>query len=366
MNRTIVALAGLLAVQLIVAAGLGFARSGLAGPAKEVPLVALTNHAVDRITIEGPGRAKVVLAQAKGAWQLPELGDFPADPARVKSLVDALGKLREGLPVATTHDALARFKVSDSDFERRVALSANGKPIGTVYFGTAPSMREIHARRDGQSDVYSVQFASWQMPVKASDWEDKTLLQIPVHDIAAIDAAGLHIVHTAEDAAKASDAKASDAKASDAKAGDAKAGDAKAGGAKAGGAKAPAWQATGLAGGETLDQSAAASLAGSLADLEFDHVITGTPPADDGLAAPALVLTVTKRGGASVAYRIGKSKDGKTYTLKSSERSEFFDVPSYAAEPLIAAASRDKLLGIKPAAAATVHPQASAPGSAKH
>lgn len=346
MNRTIVALAGLLAVQLIVAAGLGFARSGLAGPAKEVPLVALTNHAVDRITIEGPGRAKVVLAQAKGAWQLPELGDFPADPARVKSLVDALGKLREGLPVATTHDALARFKVSDSDFERRVALSANGKPIGTVYFGTAPSMREIHARRDGQSDVYSVQFASWQMPVKASDWEDKTLLQIPVHDIAAIDAAGLHIVHTAEDAAKASDAKASDA--------------------KAGGTKAPAWQATGLAGGETLDQSAAGSLAGSLADLEFDHVITGTPPADDGLAAPALVLTVTKRGGASVAYRIGKSKDGKTYTLKSSERSEFFDVPSYAAEPLIAAASRDKLLGIKPAAAATVHPQASAPGSAKH
>ncbi|HEX7326996.1 MAG TPA: hypothetical protein VF428_00470, partial [Casimicrobiaceae bacterium] len=93
---------------------------------------------------------------------------------------------------------------------------------------------------------------------------------------------------------------------------------------------------------------AAASLAGSLADLEFDHVITGTPPAGDGLASPAVELTVTKRGGASVVYRIGKSKDGKTYTLKSSTRSELFDLRSYAAAPLIAAASRDKLLGIKP------------------
>ena len=347
MNKNIVALAGLLAVQLIVAAGLGFARSGLSGPAKEVPLVALASHRIDRITIEGPGKARVVLAQAKGSWQLPELNDFPADQTRVKSLVDALGKLTEGLPVATTRGALTRFKVSDSDFVRRVTLSAAGKTIGTIYFGTSPSMREIHARREGQSAVYSVQFASWQIPARESDWEDKTLLQIPVRDIAALDVAGLHIVHAEDEAAasgKAGDAKANDAKASDSKAGDAKAA-----------AKLPAWQASGLAAGETLDPTAAASLAGSLADLEFDHVIKGTPPADDGLASPALELRVTKRGGASVVYRIGKSKDGKTYTLKSSARSEYFDVPSYAAEPLIAAASRDKLLGIKRPAVAAKH-----------
>lgn len=323
MNRTVAALAGLLAVQLVVAAGLGFARSGLSGPAKEVPLVALSSQKVDRITIEGPDKAKVVLAEVKGSWQLPDLADFPADQTRVQSLVDALGKLTEGLPVATTRDAQTRFKVSDTDFERRVTLSAGGKAIGTVYFGTSPSMREIHARREGQSDVYSVQFASWQIPAKESDWEDKTLLQIPVRDIAAIDVAGLHIVH-AQDEAK-------------------------------GAAKQPAWQATRLAAGETLDQTAAASLAGSLADLEFDHVIKGTPPADDGLASPALELTVTKRGGASVVYRIGKSKDGKTYTLKSSSRSEYFAVPSFAAEPLIAAAAHDKLLGIKPTAVAAKH-----------
>jgi len=349
MNRTVAALAGLLAVQLVVAAGLGFARTGLSGPAKQVPLVALSSHKVDRITIEGPNKAKVVLAQVKGSWQLPGLADFPADQTRVKSLVDALGKLTEGLPVATTRDAQTRFKVSDTDFERRVTLSSGGKTIGTVLFGTSPSMREIHARREGQSGVYSVQFASWQMPAQESDWEDKRLLQIPVRDIAAIDVAGLHIVHTEDEAAKAGGAKTGDAKASDAKMADAKPNDAKAA------AKQPAWQASGLAAGETLDQTAAASLAGSLADLEFDHVLEGAPPADDGLASPVLTLTVTKRSGGNVVYRIGKSKDGKTYTLKSSSRSEYFAVPSFAAEPLIAAAAHDKLLGIKPAAVAAKH-----------
>jgi hypothetical protein len=354
MNRTVAALAGLLAVQLVVAAGLGFARTGLSGPAKQVPLVALSSHKVDRITIEGPNKAKVVLAQVKGSWRLPGLADFPADQTRVKSLVDALGKLTEGLPVATTRDAQTRFKVSDTDFERRVTLSSGGKTIGTVLFGTSPSMREIHARREGQSGVYSVQFASWQMPAQESDWEDKRLLQIPVRDIAAIDVAGLHIVHTADEAAKAGGAKKGGAKTGDAKASDAKVAGAKPNDAKAA-AKQPAWQASGLAAGETLDQTAAASLAGSLADLEFDHVLEGAPPADDGLASPVLTLTVTKRGGGNVVYRIGKSKDGKTYTLKSSSRSEYFAVPSFAAEPLIAAAAHDKLLGIKPAAVAAKH-----------
>lgn len=317
MNRTLFVLAGLLAVQVIAAAGLGFAHSAISGPAKETPLVPLVGHPADRITIEGPDKAKVVLADAKGTWQLPELGNFPADPTRVKELVDALSGLKEGLPVATTRDAQTRFKVSDTDFERRITLESGGRALGTLYFGTSPSMREMHARRAGQSDVYAVQFASWQMPVKTTDWENKTLLQIPVKEITAIDVSGLHLVR--------------------------------------GDDKDTSWQASGLAAGETLDSKAADALASSLADLEFDHVLAGAPSADDGLAAPVLEITVTKRGGASVVYRVGKSKDGKTYTLKSSARSEYFALPTYAAEPLIAAAARDKLLGIKPAKVSAKH-----------
>ncbi|MGH8802832.1 MAG: DUF4340 domain-containing protein [Casimicrobiaceae bacterium] len=338
MNRTLFVLAGLLAVQVIAAAGLGFARTGISGPAKETPLVALAGHPADRITIEGPDKAKVVLADAKGTWQLPELGNFPADPARVKELVDALSGLKEGLPVATTRDAQARFKVSDTDFERRITLESGGHALGTLYFGTSPSMREIHARRAGQSDVYAVQFASWQMPVKTTDWENKTLLQIPVKEITAIDVPGIHLVR-GDDVSGMTDAS----------------GVKNASGGKGAKVKETAWQASGLTAGETLDPKAADALASSLADLEFDHVLAGPPSADDGLTAPALEITVTKRGGASVVYRIGKAKDGKTYTLKSSARSEYFALPTYAAEPLIAAAARDKLLGLEPAKVSAKH-----------
>lgn len=357
MKRTPTLLAGLLAVQLIAASALGFATRGASGPAKEAPLVALSDHSLDRITIEGSDRSKVILAKAKDGWQLPELGDFPADTTRVKEFVAALGKLREGLPVATTRDAQSRFKVSDSDFTRRVTLGGAEKSFATLYFGTAPSMREIHVRRSDQSDVFSVEFASWQMPAKVSDWENKALLQIPVKDIAAIDVAGLHIVHAQAKAANGNGAHASHSESNSS--GSASGGTAvsASGGTSPGAAKHgtvdASWQATGIGAGESLDETAAASLAGSLADLEFDRVLAGTPPADDGLASPALELTVTRRGGERVTYTIGKSRDGKTYTLKTSSRSEAFDLPSYTAEPLITAASREKLLGIKIATPAT-------------
>ncbi len=50
-------------------------------------------------------------------------------------------------------------------------------------------------------------------------------------------------------------------------------------------------------------------------------------------------------------YRIGKAADKEEYTLKSSQRPEYFRLPAYATKPLIAAAQRDTL-----AASATSDP----------
>ncbi|MGC1816759.1 MAG: DUF4340 domain-containing protein, partial [Casimicrobiaceae bacterium] len=193
MKKTISLLGALLVVQLLLAFGLSFTGPRLSARSADKPLFSLGGSEVDRITIEGPDKAKVVLAKAGGAWQLPDEGNFPADKARADALVKTLESLKEGLPVATTSQALARFKVGDDRFERRITLAGAGKTLATLYFGTSPSMREIHARRSGQSDVYSVAFATYQAPAKAGNWEDKTILQIPKKDIEAIDVAGLHI-----------------------------------------------------------------------------------------------------------------------------------------------------------------------------
>jgi hypothetical protein len=312
MKKSISLLGALLVAQLLLAFGLSFTGPRLSARSADQPLFSLGGSDVDRITIEGPDKAKVVLAKGGGAWQLPDVGNFPADKARVDALVKTLEGLKEGMPVATTSQALARFKVGDDRFERRITLAGAGKTLATLYFGTSPSMREVHARRSGQGDVYSVAFATYQAPAKAANWEDNAILQVPKKDIEAIDVAGLHIVRVPSPVAPE--------------------------------AARPEWAATGLTKGEALDTEAADKLAGLIADLRIDAVLGKVAKPDYGLDHPVLALTLVKTGGQKIEYALGKEKDGKTYILKASTRDEYFRLPDYTASPLLDAAKRDKLL----------------------
>jgi Domain of unknown function (DUF4340) len=345
-KKTISLLGALLVAQLLLAFGLSFTGPHLSARATDKPLLSLGGSQVDRITIEGPDQAKVVLAKVGTTWQLPEEGGFPADKARTESLLKTLEGLKEGMPVATTSDALARFKVADDRFERRVTLASGGKTLATLYFGTSPSMREIHARRSGQGDVYSVAFATYQVPAKAGDWEDKAVLQIPKEDIEAIDVAGLHITRVppppapAPAAAKAATTVAANAGAAPA----ASTTTATATGTVPPATAQPEWQAIGLAKGQALNTEAADKLADLLAELRIGSVLGKAANPAYGVDKPVLDVTLVEHGGRKIEYVLGKAKDGKSYTLKASTRDEYFGMPAYTAEPLLDASKRDKLL----------------------
>jgi hypothetical protein len=336
-KKTISLLGALLVAQLLLAFGLSFAGPRLSGRAADKPLLSLGGGQVDRITIEGPDKAKVVLAKVGGAWQLPDQAGFPADTTRTETLLKTLEGLKEGMPVATTSDALARFKVADHRFERRVSLASGGQTLATLYFGTSPSMREIHARRAGQGDVHSVAFATYQVPAKAGDWEDKTVLQVPKKDIEAIDVVGLHISRLPPPSSPLPSAAAKVATASAANPTTPE-------------AAQPEWQAGGLAKGQALNPEAADRLADLLAELRIGSVLGKDANPGYGMDKPVLDVTLIERGGRKVEYLLGKAKDGKSYTLKASTRDEYFGMPTYTAEPLLVAAKRDRLLAA-PAAA---------------
>ena len=68
MNRKIQFLIGLLVAQLFLALGLGIASTSLSPTNANVPLLAADKDKVDRLTIEGPDTAKVVLAREAGSW----------------------------------------------------------------------------------------------------------------------------------------------------------------------------------------------------------------------------------------------------------------------------------------------------------
>jgi Domain of unknown function (DUF4340) len=338
MEKAIRLLVILLAAQLLLALGMSFTGPNLAAAHPNTPLFTLGDKPVDHLTIEGPDGARVVLAKQDKGWVLSDNDGFPADRTQVDTLLSRLEALKRGLPVATTSGALTRFKVSDDSFERRMKLAHGDATLATLYLGSAPDMHHVHARTGKDDAVYAVDFAIYEAPDKAVDWEDKSVLQFPEDTLESIDVAGMALHRPPAAGA------------------DKTAGNGGSGGKPAARAN---WQVDGLAKGETVNQAGAQDLAGKLAGLRIGAVLgTGAKP-EYGLDKPALTLSLTRKDGRKLEYQLGPTgKDGYA-VLKSSARPEYFRIPSYTADALIKAAGRAQLVQAAPAPA----PAASAPAA---
>lgn len=349
MQKTIRLLALLLGVQLMVAVALGLSGSRLSVPAQAGPLVEVDKARVDRLTIEGPDSAKVTLAKVDGQWRLPDAGDFPADGKRVDQLLDRLVELKAGTPVANSRSAQERFKVDEKQFERRITLDAGSDTLATLYLGTSPGLRRIHARKDGEEAIHSVEFASYDAPARPADWEDKTVLAVPRSEVRAIEVAGLKIRRKDVDAkdSAAKDTGQKDGAQQAAATGQTGAVE-KADGADAGAGAAAddgGWVAEGLAADERLAGAAVDKLLDQLADLRFVEVRGREAKPEYGLDEPVLTLTLTRATGEPVTYRLGKAQDADDYTLQTSSRPELFLLGSGTAKSLVDAAKREALVG---------------------
>lgn len=337
MEKTIRLLAAGLGVQLLLAVGLSFSGPQLSAPAADTPLLGFDAKKVDRLVIEGPDAAKVALTKTDGGWRLPDAADFPADRDRIEQLLKRLTELRGGTPVATTPGAQQRFRVSDADFERRISLHAGDKTLGTLYLGTAPSLRQINARAANSEAIFAVELGAHEVPVGADAWIDRAVLRLPRDEIVAIDVAGLHLERvpdpppTTEAAPKAGAGNQTDGATTDASAATIE-------------GVATHWQATGLAPGESLDSAAADSLAGKLAEISISGLLGAEEKSEYGLNNPVLNLQITRKGGGPVEYRLGRAPQGDEYTLKVSNRAEYLRLPAYSAEQLSKAARRESLV----------------------
>jgi hypothetical protein len=335
MEKTIRLLAILLAAQLLLAFGMSFTGPNLAAAHPHTPLLALGDKPVDHLTIEGPEGARVELAKQDQGWTLPDAGNFPADAGQIDTLLSRIEGLQRGLPVATSSGALTRFKVSDESFERRVTLAHGDDTLATLYLGSSPGMHHVHARTGKDDAVYAVDFAVYEAPDKAADWEDKAILQIPQDSLGTIEVAGLTLHRTpaapADKPAKGGEGKP---------------------------ATPATWRIDGLGAGEVVNQAGAQDLAGKLASLRIGAVLGTEAKPDYGLDKPALTLSVTRTDGGKQEYQLGPTGKEGYAVLKSSARPEYFRLPSYTADALIKAAGRAQLVQAAPAPA----PAAGTPG----
>ncbi|MGB7932065.1 MAG: DUF4340 domain-containing protein, partial [Gammaproteobacteria bacterium] len=187
---------------------------------------------------------------------------------------------------------------------------------------------------------YAVDFAVYEAPDKAADWEDKAILQFPQDSLESIDVAGLTLRRTS--AATADKSGVNDE------------------GKPAGTAS---WQVAAAGQGEVVNPAGAQDLAGKLAQLRIGAVLGTEAKPEYGLDKPALTLSVTRKGGEQLEYRLGATGKEGSAVLKSSARPEYFRVPGYTADALIKAAGRAQLVQVAPAPAAATTPAAEPEGS---
>jgi hypothetical protein len=169
-------LGGLLALQLAIVAVLLLREPTVSG-AEHDALLVFERDTVDEIRIgstEDDG-AEVVVAREGERWVLTD--GYPADVDKVDDVIERLGSLRAGWPVATSAAASGRFQVAADDHQRRVQLLAEGRQVADLYLGTSPGFQRVHARRADGDAVFSVALSNFQVPVRRDDWLDKALLQ---------------------------------------------------------------------------------------------------------------------------------------------------------------------------------------------
>ncbi|MFD1217345.1 DUF4340 domain-containing protein [Microbulbifer celer] len=178
MKKLQMTLSGVLALQLVLAAGLFWqSTSRQQAQAQPTQLVQTQADALQRLEIAGDDN-RVTLQKIDGQWQLPELHQLPVNSDKLASLLDKLTNLQSNWPVATSNSARERFEVAEDKFRKHLKLFAgeDNEPTLELYLGTSPGFRKVHVRRADDDAIYAVELNSFDLPSEADTWLDKSLL----------------------------------------------------------------------------------------------------------------------------------------------------------------------------------------------
>lgn len=251
---------------------------------------------------------EVQLHKKDNKWLLAD--GFPADQKKVDTLLAKLSNLQHSLPVATSTQALSRFKVEKDTFERYLQLQGNNKTLAELYLGTGAGARNSHIRSGEQDSVYSAAIGSYDLPATANSWQDKEILQLDKADITAIELGDLKLNREPEADKKE---------------------------------MSPLWQGASLPLGTTVNQQAVNEGLAKLSSLRFTKILGREEQPEYGLSEPVLTMNLLLRDG-NRTYNFGKIKDSEDICLKVSDRKEYFQLAPYIGKPILEQFKKDKIL----------------------
>lgn len=136
----------------------------------------ITLNDINIIEIRGDNK-DITLIKKDNVWSAEQNQKLPAPTDKVTSLLHDLKNLRVQWPVATTQSAAERFDVSEHNANKTVVFKKGKEVLGTLYLGTSPGLRKVHARMAGDNNIYAVEFASYRLSTDNNEWFDKSLLK---------------------------------------------------------------------------------------------------------------------------------------------------------------------------------------------
>ena len=294
----------LLFAQIVITGIVYFYTGILRGP--EVPrmLLTLDGNSVETLRIIGPGEKSVLLEKAKksGEWGLPEFDGFPANSQAVVQLIDRLTNTELGMQVSKQADSFDRMKVADNNFERKVEIG-KASEMKTIFFGSAPALRQAHARLSGEKIVYAVKFAPGDIDLKASDWIKKDLLVVDENKIQTVMAGNIKIQRTQDvDGQEGSK---------------------------------PAWKLfVNNKPAESQDNEKVDEFVKEIADMQIDSIGSD---ADIGNVSKknTFLISLELEGDKKIEYRFAKLNGEEDYLMTTSSRPESFRLPPLASQKLL-------------------------------
>lgn len=185
-NRTNQVLIGLLLLQTLLAIVVFFPREEETVAAGAL-LPDYTSSAVDRLTISTDTDQTINLAQNEaGEWVLPDYDDFPADPARITTLLDKFTGLQANRLITRSETSHRRLQVADDEFLRKIEFQADGE-TQILYLGVSGGGNATHARLNDEAEVYLV---SGLAPTDANgaitSWINATYFNVPVAEVVEV------------------------------------------------------------------------------------------------------------------------------------------------------------------------------------
>ena len=270
-------------------------------------LLTFSQTDVDAILIEDKEN-KILITKKDDKWLLPD--GFPADGNKVKNLLEKLAGLQYGLPVATSKQSLSRFRVAENEFSRHLQLKSGEKILAELYLGTGAGARQSHLRSGNQDSVYTAAIGSYDLPFKYDEWQDKKILQFKAAEVSSLELGDIKLDRETGAAEK----------------------------------EPPSpWQSKSLPPDTVINQHEINQGMEKLANLQFSKTLKQEEVENCDLSKPALTIKI-RYADNERTYLFAEINDSEDICLKVSDKTEYFQLASYLAKPILEHFSEEKIL----------------------